>query len=227
MNFLTLMGYSMPGDKEIYPLDEIIRDFDPKRIGISGAFFDVQKLNWVNQKRIIETIPEEQLWDRLQTWQFNETFMRKLMPLAHTRIKTFSEFMQLCDFFFISDLQITPDTLCPKGTAPEAVSCLLQSMIWGMDQQEDWTGKGLEAASHEAAEAFGLHYKKVIIPVLFASIMGKLQGPPLFESVTLLGKDRTRVRLMSAIELLGGISNKKMDLLKKSWDKKDCRNLVS
>jgi glutamyl-tRNA synthetase len=227
MNFLTLMGYSMPGDKEIYSLNEIIRDFDPKRIGISGAFFDIQKLNWVNQKRIIETIPEDKLWDRLQAWQFNEAFMRKLMPLAHTRIKTFSEFMQLCDFFFIQDLKITPDMLCPKGVAPEMVSCLLQTLIWTMDHIEDWTGKGLETASHESAEAFGVHYKKVIIPILFASIMGKLQGPPLFESATLLGKDRVRVRLMSAMELLGGISNKKMDQLKKSWEKKDCRNLFN
>jgi len=225
INFLTLMGYSMPGDKEIYPLDEIIREFDPKRIGISGAFFDIQKLNWVNQKRIIETIPENALWDRLQEWQFNETFMRKLMPLAHTRIKTFGDFMQLCDFFFINDLQLTPDKLCPKGTPPEAISCLLQTIIWSLDAQEDWTGKGLETASHESAEAFGLHHKKIIIPVLFAAIMGKLQGPPLFDSVTLLGKDRTRVRLMGAIELLGGISNKKMDQLKKGWDKKNCREL--
>lgn len=227
LNFLTLMGYSMPNDKEIYSLDEIIRDFDPKRIGISGAFFDVQKLNWVNQKRIIETIPEDKLWDRLQEWQFNETFMRKLMPLAHTRIKTFAEFMQLCDFFFISDLKLTPDLLCPKGTAPETISCLLQTIIWSLDAQEDWTGKALEKASHETAEIFGLNHKKVVIPALFATMMGKLYGPSLFESVTLLGKDRTRVRLMQAIETLGGLSNKKMDQLKKAWDKKNCRELVT
>lgn len=227
MNFLTLMGYSMPNDKEIYSLDEIIREFDPKRIGISGAFFDVQKLNWVNQKRIIETISEDKLWDRLQEWQLNETFMRKLMPLAHTRIKTFGEFMQLCDFFFINELKISPELLCPKGTEPQTISCLLQTIIWTLDSQDDWSGKALEKASHETAEIFGLNYKKILIPALFAAIMGKLYGPSLFESVTLLGKDRTRVRLMQAIEALGGISNKKIDQLKKAWEKKNCRDLVS
>lgn len=226
VNFLTLMGYSMQGDKEIYNLEEIIREFDPKRIGTSGAFFDIQKLNWLNQKRIIETIPEGQLWDRLVEWNFNEDFMRKLMPLVHTRIKTFGDFIQLCEFLFINDLKITPDLLCPKTTSPEAISCLFQALIWSMDEQEDWTGKGLEKASHDAAEIFGLHHKKIIIPSLFAAIMGKLQGPPLFDSVSLLGKDRTRVRLMTGIELLGGISNKKMDLLKKGWEKKNCRDLV-
>jgi glutamyl-tRNA synthetase len=96
-----------------------------------------------------------------------------------------------------------------------------------MDAQEDWSGSAIEKAAHEAAEIFGLHFKKVIIPTLFVTIMGKLQGPPLFDSVTLLGKDRTRVRLMSAIELCGGISNKKMDQLKKGWEKKNCRDLFT
>lgn len=227
VNFLTLMGYSMPDEKEIYSIDEIIETFDAKRIGISGAFFDTQKLNWVNQKKIIETIPEDQLWTRLVDWQFNEGFMRRLMPLAHTRIKTFSDFMQLCDFFFINDLKLTPELLCPKGIPPEVVSCLIQTMIWSLDEQEDWTGTGLQNASHEAEQAFGVHHKKVIMPILFACIMGKLQGPPLFDSVTLLGKARARVRFLNAIEALGGISNKKMDKLKKGWEKRDLKALVS
>lgn len=226
-NFLTLMGYSMPGDKEIYNLEEIIRDFDPKRIGISGAFFDIQKLNWLNQKKIIESIPENELWERLKAWNFNEAFMLKLMPLVHTRIKTFGDFMKLCDFLFINELPITPDLLCPKNSPPEGISCIYQTIIWSLDNQEDWSGVGLEKASHEAAEIFGVHHKKVVIPALYAALLGKLQGPPLFDSVTLLGKDRTRVRLMAAIEMLGGISNKKMDQLKKGWEKKNCRELIA
>jgi len=225
VNFLTLMGYSMPGDKELYTLDEMIEAFDPKRIGVSGAFFDVQKLNWLNQRKIIETIPEDQLWNRLVQWNFNETFMRKLMPLVHTRMKTFGDFMELCDFFFINDLQLNAALLCPKNSSPEQVSSLLQAMIWHLDEQEDWTGTGLEKASHVVAEVFGVHHKKVVMQVLFPAIMGKSQGPSLFDSVTLLGKDRTRVRLMGAIETLGGISNKKIDILKKAWEKKDCKPL--
>ncbi len=220
VNFLTLMGYSMTGEREIYTLDEIIRDFDPKRIGISGAFFDIQKLAWVNQKKIIESIPEDKLWDRIMAWKFNDGFMRKLMPLVHTRIKTFADFMDLCGFFFVSDLHLTPEMLCPKGIEPEAVSALLQGMIWSLDAQEDWSGSGLQKASHEVAETFAVHHKKVVMPVLFVSLMGKTMGPPLFDSATLLGKDLVRVRFLSAIETLGGISNKKLDLLKKEWDNK-------
>lgn len=227
VNFLTLMGYSMPGDKEVYDLEEIIKEFDPKRIGVSGAFFDVQKLQWINQKRIIETISENELWDRLKEWQFNDEFMKRLMPLAHTRIKTFGEFFDLCDFFFINDLKITPEMLCAKNTAPETIALLLQTLIWELDEKGSWDGAALEAASREAQDMFGLHHKKIIIPALFGSIMGKLKGPPLFDSVTLLGKDRVRVRLMKAIEVLGGISNKKLSQLKKGWEGKDCKALVT
>src|SRR3989344_174034 len=161
VNFLTLMGYSMPNEKEIYALDEIIQSFDPKRIGVSGAFFDIQKLGWVNQKWLIDSIPEDKLWDRLSAWNFNETFLRKLMPLVHTRIKTFGDFLQICDFFFINDLKITPELLIPKTATPELTASIFQAMIWSLDEQEDWTGKGFEIASHQVAEAFGVHHKKL------------------------------------------------------------------
>ncbi len=226
VNFLTLMGYSMLEGKEVYSLEEMIRSFDPKRIGISGAFFDIKKLEWINQKYLINSISEVELWDRLVQWNFNETFMRKLMPLVHTRIKTFGEFMQLTSFLFVNELSYSPELLCPKGISCELTSALLQAIIWKLDELEDWSGASLEIASHAVAECFGLSFKKALIPLLFAVIMGKHQGPPLFESVTLLGKDRTRVRLMTAIDTLGGISNKKMDALKKGWSAKDCRFLT-
>lgn len=222
INFLTLMGYSMPGDKEIYSLEEIIQGFDPKRIGVSGAVFDFKKLDWMNQQYLIKNIPVENLWDRIKAWSFNDVFMEKLMPLCHTRIKTFSEFMELCDFFFINHLPYTQELLAPKGVQPEQAALLLQAVIWSMEEQENWGKTGIEKAAQEVAKITGVNHKKVMIPLLFGSIMGKLQGPPLYDSVELLGKDRTRARLLNSIAFLGGISNKKMSLMKDSWEKKDC-----
>ena len=158
-------------------------------------------------------------------WSFNDQFMKKLMPLVHTRIKTFGDFIQLCDFFFINDLHLKPEILCPKNCSPELVSCIYQAMIWAMDECEDWSGVGLEKGSHLVAEVFGIVHK-VVMQALFPAIMGKNQGPPLYDSVTLLGKDRTRVRLMHAIETLGGLSNKKVDALKKGWAKKSCKDFI-
>ncbi|KAF3361705.1 Glutamate--tRNA ligase [Chlamydiales bacterium STE3] len=226
LNFLTLMGYSMPGDREIYPLEQIIAEFDVKRIGVSGAVFDVQKLDWINQQYLIKNIPENQLWERLKQWAFNDSFMQQLMPLIHSRIKTFGDFMDLCQFLFVNHLHYTKELFQTKETTFEQSAMILQSLIWHMDENENWQSQGLNKASREVAEIFGVNHKKTVMLLLFASLTGKLQGPPLFDSVDLLGKDRTRARLLKSIEFLGGISNKKLDLMKKSWSKRDCKNLI-
>lgn len=226
LNFLTLMGYSMPNDQEIYPLEQIIREFDPKRIGVSGAVFDVTKLEWLNQQYLIKNIPVDHLWDRIKAWSFSDEFMKKLMPMIHSRIKTFGEFIELTDFLFINHLKYTPELFEVKGLNPESRAMLLQTIIWALDKQEDWSGQGLNTAAREIADMWGLNFKKSVIPLLFATFMGKLQGPPLFDSVEILGKDRTRARLLNAIEFLGSISNKKMDALKKAWDKKDFKEFL-
>lgn len=220
VNFMTLMGYSMPDDQEMYSLDQIMETFDPKRIGVSGAFFDVQKLDWLNQQYLIKTISVDQLWEKIRAWGFNDAFMKKLMPLCHTRIKTFAEFIELCSFLFVNHLPYTQPLFAPTGVAPEKAAFILQAMIWSLDEQENWARAGIEKASKEVAEVFGVNHKKVIIPLLYASLMGKTQGPPLYDSFELLGKDRCRARLLGSIDFLGGISNKKMDVLSDGWKKR-------
>ncbi|MBB65166.1 MAG: glutamate--tRNA ligase [Waddliaceae bacterium] len=226
-NFLTLMGYSMTEDKEVYSLDEIIEAFDTKRIGVSGAVFDVRKLDWLNQQYLINNIPENNLWDRLKEWHFNDEFMQKLMPLCHTRMKTFGEFMELCDFFFKNDLSYTEELFTPKGLSADESALLLQGMIWHMEANENWGRSGFEAASKEVARSFGINHKKILMPVLFTTITGRRQATPLFDSVELLGRDLTRARLLRSIEFLGGISNKKMSALRKAWDAEDCSQLLA
>ena len=218
VNFLTLMGYSMPEDKEIYTLDEIIKDFSVDRVGVSGAFFDVKKLDWINQQYLINNIPEKDLWEKIKEWGFSDEKMAKVIPLIHTRIKTFGEFMELCQFLFVNHLDYSEELLCPKGTAKETSAEILQCMIWSMETEGNWGREGFEKASREMASLFEVNHKKVIMRILFGVITGKHQGPPLFDSVSILGKDRTRARLLNGIEFLGGISNKKMSALKKKWD---------
>jgi len=222
INFLTLMGYSMPGDVEIYSLDEIIASFDPKRIGISGAVFDVKKLDWLNQHYLIHTVPENQLWNRLKSWGFHDAFMEKLMPLCHTRMKTFGEFMELCQFFFVNHIPVDIEKLTPRGIQPEHAAAALQAIIWSLEVDDTWDAAAIEKASHAVTTAFGLHHKKIVMPLLFMTITGKTQGPPLFDSVALLGKERTRARLLHAIQVLGGISKKRLDTLQDMWATGSC-----
>lgn len=226
LNFLSLMGYSMAHEEEIYSLDHLIATFDPKRIGRAGAIFDLRKLSWLNQQVLIREIPENQLWKRIKEWGFQDEKMEALMPLVHTRIQTFGEFLELCSFFFINHLHYTLEGLCPKGLLPQSVAYLLQAMIWEMEAREDWGNEGFEGASRRVAEVFGVNHKKVIMPILFTTICGQRQGPPLFASVGLLGKDRTRARILEAIHFLGGISKKKMDQLRPLWEAGEASHLI-
>lgn len=226
VNFLTLMGYSMTGDREIYALDEVIREFDYKRIGASGAFFDTQKLDWINQQYLIKNIPVDKLWSHIKDWSFNDAFMERLMPLCHSRIRTFGDFMELFSFLFVNHLPLSDQLFNIKDLSKEQCCFLLQAIIWRMDELENWFSTGINQASRDVGEIFGVNHKKVIMPLLFGSLMAKTQGPPLFDSVGILGKDRTRARLLKAVEFLGGISNKKMHQLKKAWDEKEAKNLM-
>ena len=93
-------------------------------------------------------------------------------------------------------------------------------MIWQMDALENWGRSGAYESSKLVADLFHVNHKKVLMPLLFSCLQGKRQGLPLFDSLELLGKDRTRVRLLNGIEFLGGLSNKKFDALKKMFDSK-------
>jgi len=226
VNFMTLMGYSMKDDLEMYSLTEIIKEFDPSRIGVSGAFFDMSKLEWLNQQYLIKTIPVEALWGKIKEWSFNDAFMDKLMPLCRTRIKTFAEFIEVCGFFFVNNLSYSSELFCGANESKETAAYALQGIIRSLDEQENWGATGIEKASKEISELFTLNYKKMMIPLLYAALTGKRHGPPLFESVEILGKDRTRARLLGAIEFLGGISNKKLDSLNKALTKKNMSGLL-
>lgn len=226
LNFLTLMGYSMKDDLEIYSLDEIIQAFDQKRVGTSGAVFDVKKLDWLNQQYIINHIPEDQLWERIQGWGFQKELIDKLMPLCHTRIKTFGDFIDLCQFFFVNDLHYSEELFTIKSLTKENAALVLQTVLWHLEETDDWSSSSIHQGSKRVAEAFQINHKKSVMPLLFATVMGKKFGPPLFASFEILGKDRGRARLLQAIQFLGGVSKKKLGVLKKAWDQDECHTLL-
>ena len=195
------------------------KTFSIERIGVSGAFFDHKKLDWINQQYLINHIPEGSLWDNLKQWGFSDNHMSKIMPLIHTRIKTFGEFMELCHFLFINHIEYQESLFNIKNINNlSQVAAVFQCMIWDMERQEDWSKEGFEKASHHISKCFELHHKKVIMKLLFGVITGKHHGPPLFDSINILGKDRTRARLLNGISFVGGLSNKKIAELKKQWD---------
>lgn len=222
VNFLTLMGYTIPEqptqkNREIYTLDELINTFSQKHIGVSSAFFDINKLNWINQHYLIHSIPEQQLWTKIKEWGFFDERMEKITRLIHTRIKTFGEFFELCYFFFVNHIELKEHLLTPQGIDKTTTIQILQCMIWSMEQQENWGRNGFEKASKEVADFFKVSHKKIVMRILFATITGKHQGPPLFDSIDILGKDLIRTRLLNSMNFLGGIPKKTFQALHEKW----------
>ena len=216
INFLTLMGYSMPSDNEIYSLSELISTFDVKRIGISGAVFDSKKLQWMNQQYIIKQIKPEDLWDQIKKWAFTNDIITPLMHLCHTRMKCFSDFIPLSDFLFKDQIDFDITLYDKVKIANHSKSIILQLFLWKMEQGEIWTKELIELSIKELSQQLDLSLKKVIIPLFYATIMGKSNGLPLFHSIELLGQERARIRILSAIENLYPISNKLTKTLQKT-----------
>ena len=92
----------------------------------------------------------------------------------------------------------------------------MQTVIWSLEAVDPWESTGVEAAVRSVADYWDWPVRDVTRP-LYAAIMGQPVGPPLFESIALLGTDISRVRLQKSIDLLGGVSKKKARSLEKAW----------
>jgi glutamyl-tRNA synthetase len=93
---------------------------------------------------------------------------------------------------------------------------MLQTVVWSLDTMDAWGRDGVESALARVAAFWEWPIRDVTKP-MFIAIMGQPTGPPLYESVALLGIHMTRGRLRSAIETLGGLSKKKERSLEKKW----------
>lgn len=208
VNFLTLMGYSMEGDQEIYTLDEIIQTFNPKRIGTSGAVFDIRKLDWMNKNYLSHQETSESLLQELKQWLWNDDFVLRILPLCQTRMATLSEFISLSNFFFILTPNYTVEELLPPSLSKEQAALLLYAFVKYIESDDLWIKDHFYLGSKWLSETFHVHHKKGIIPLLYVAITGKKQGLPLFDSMEILGKPRVRSRLLHAETLLGGVTKK-------------------
>lgn len=208
MNFLTLMGYSMEGDEEIYSMQRLIEAFDPKRIGRSGAVFDIRKLDWMNKHYLNHEGSPESLLQELKGWLWNDEFLLKILPLCQSRITTLADFVGLTSFFFTAIPQYSKEELLPSSLKQEQAAVMLYSLVKYLEKKDLWEKDFFYQGSKWLAEAFQVHHKKAVIPLLYVAITGAKQGLPLFDSMELLGKARTRARLTYAQNLLGGVSKK-------------------
>jgi len=208
-NYLALLGWSPSGDDEIIPLDRMIADFRVEDVKPSPAFFDVKKLGAVNAEYIralpVATFVRESLpWVEMDPpWppeRFDLGVFETIAPLVQERVRTLAEVPAMIDFLFLDEPTIDPDAWAKAVERTPAAPALLDDVIATYADCE-WEADNLHRLTAAAGERHGLKLNKAQAPVRVA-VTGRAVGPPLFESLYVLGRDRTLARLQRAKERL-------------------------
>jgi glutamyl-tRNA synthetase len=134
--------------------------------------------------------------------------VRRLVPLVQERLKTLNDVVALVDFFFTDEVQPDPADLIPrKMTAAEALASLkaARSALAALPDFDEGT---IEAALRGLADELGLKAGSLFTPIRVA-VTGKRVAPPLFGTLSVLGRDRTLARIDQAISLLSQLVNER------------------
>lgn len=195
LNFLMLMGWSHPDKKEIISLEDFIQTFTMERMQTTGPIFDVEKLNWMNGKYIREELSFDELKQRLQPYLPSDFPLDKLdaiLPLVLERLVTLKDMEELTSFFY-RDITVDENDLYKK-TTPELVKDQLQLTAQALTAVTDWTVPNIEAAIRTLQEQQDWKKSQYFMMVRVA-LTGKKATPPLFETMEVLGKEKTIARL--------------------------------
>jgi glutamyl-tRNA synthetase len=207
VNYLMTLGWAPQGDEEIVPWSRIEAEFRLEDVNHSPAFFDLKKLAAFNGEYIramsldrfisasepflIEDVP----------WapdQFDAEIFRAIAPLAQTRMVTMNEIVALVDFLFLAEPTIDEVAWSKTFGGEEAVA-MLDDAIVVFGETADWNADALKTALEATGTARGLKLGKAQAPVRVA-VTGRTVGPPLFEALELLGRDKTMARMRAAAE---------------------------
>ena len=198
INYLALLGWSYDDKTNIFSLEELVEKFSLERVGRNPAAFDVDKLEWLNGHYIRQLAPDD-LAGRLAEVcvaagldadnDEGRRILKEVAPLLVARMKRLTEAPPMVRFLFED---VAPDEKAAKVLDGQdeylaEVSDVLQSL-------EKWTAPAIEEALRAVAEKRELKPKKAFQPIR-AAVTGTLISPPLFESLELLGRERTLQRL--------------------------------
>ncbi len=202
VNYLGTMGWSISGDREKFDLAEMIEKFTWDRVSLGGPVFDLVKLSAMNAD-YLRALPDAAVVERLRTWRFSDDFLKSLVPLVRERIQRLDEFVPMTEFFFAGDVDhaAVAKDLLPKGRTPKETADILEKLIETLDSHRDWTAAGLEAGFRGFCEKTGYSTKEVFMLTRLGATARKAT-PPLFETVSVLGKDLVRRRLRLAMEFV-------------------------
>ena len=206
VNYIALLGWSPEDNREIFSLDELIKEFDYHRINKSPSVFDYMKLKWMNGE-YIKAMADEAFYTMAEPYLKSvikkDLDLHKIAAMVKTRIEVFPDICDLIDFFETLP-EYDPEMYTHKKmkTNKETSLAVLQELCPVFEQQEDYSNDALYqllttfAAEHEYKNAY------VLWPVRTA-VSGKQMTPAgATEIMEILGKEESINRIRKGIELL-------------------------
>lgn len=200
LNYLGTMGWSISGDRDHFDLDEMIKVFSFDRISLGGPVFDLVKLTAMNA-HYLRALDDASIVARLREWRFSDAYLQKLVPLVRERIDKLSDFVGKTELFFEGDVDFAPvaSSMIPKGRSKaETIECL-KELIDVLDTLRDFTPAEIEAAARAFAEKAGWKPKEIFM-LLRVGATARNATPPLFDTLSVLGRDLSRRRMRLYLE---------------------------
>ncbi len=214
-NYLGLLGFSGPGPgvspedeegSELRSTEEMVAAFDLDRVTRSAAFFDYEKLDWMNGE-YIRALPAPELVARALPFardrygaRLDEEVFAGAVPLARERASTLAELADMTAFLFVPEdkFAIDPESL-ERMQKTERVGEVLDAVARHLESCE-WSPEGVDL--RPVLEDLGIKPRKAL-PAVYAAVEGSHAGLPLFDSIVLLGRDRALRRVRAARALVG------------------------
>ncbi len=190
MNFLALLGWSYDDKTTIMSRHELIERFSLERVVPSPATFDYQKLDWLNGMYLRTLQPDEYAhilcrWLDEQGNEWPRDLVHATAPLVQEKIEKFAQYPDFVRFLF--------EDVSPAGA--DAGTC--RAAARRLEQVEPWVAPAIEEALRALAEELGEKPRQAFAPIRLA-VTGSKVSPGLFESLELLGRERTIERLNRA-----------------------------
>ncbi|CAG0938162.1 glutamyl-tRNA synthetase [Candidatus Brocadiaceae bacterium] len=201
VNFLALLGWSPGNDQEIISIPEMIEKFTLKRANKTSAQFNNIKLDWMNGQYIKNT-PVEQLTQEVKSFfeksgidmtKITAEWLTNLVKLYHERFKTFQDLQNQTRFFFTDAIEYDQAAV-DKFLKKEGAGELLKEVYASVSRVDNFDKKTLEDSLRALTEKIGVGFSKLAQPMRVA-ITGKSVSAGIFETMELLGKERTLNRL--------------------------------
>jgi glutamyl-tRNA synthetase len=206
-NYLALLGWSIAEDRDVFSVAELVEAFDVTRVSANPARFDLKKAEAINATHL-RALPVEQFVARVIPYLATAglvsdpptadqlTLLTAIAPLAQERMIVLSDAVGLLGFLFTDDVSIDP-AAAEKQLGAGAGEVLAAATV-ALTDLEAWTTENIETALKEAlVEGLGRKPRQAFGPVRVA-VSGRTVSPPLYESMELLGRDRTLARLAAA-----------------------------